>query len=116
MENYESGSLRGRKLVQVALTTRDLDKSRRFYQDTLGLTLLFEVANMLFFDLGGTRLLIGTENPTGEPGGSILYLDAPDIDAIGPALEARGVVFVSPAQVVQRTETHELKTRAFRDP
>ena len=67
MENYESGSLRGRKLVQVALTTRDLDKSRRFYQDTLGLTLLFEAGTMLFFDLGGTRLLIGSENAAGEP-------------------------------------------------
>ena len=116
MENYESGSLRGRKLVQVALTTRDLGRSRRFYQDTLGLTLLFEAGSMLFFDLGGTRLLVGSENTGGEPGGSILYLDAPDIDSLGPALESRGVTFLGPAQVVQRSETHELKIRAFRDP
>ena len=45
MENCESGSLRGRRLVQVALTTRDLDRSRRFYRDTLGLTLLFEAGS-----------------------------------------------------------------------
>jgi len=116
MENCESGSLRGRRLVQVALTTRDLDRSRRFYRDTLGLTLLFEAGSMLFFDLGGTRLLVGSENTGGEPGGSILYLDAPDIDSLGPALESRGVTFLGPAQVVQRSETHELKIRAFRDP
>jgi extradiol dioxygenase family protein len=71
---------------------------------------------MMFFDLGGTRLLIGTENTAGEPGGSILYLDAPDIDALGPALEAKGVRFLGPPQIVQRTATHELKIRAFRDP
>src|ERR1051326_4644270 len=48
----ESGfSLGGRKLVQVALTCRDLDRARSFYRDTLGLPLLFEAGNMLFFQL-----------------------------------------------------------------
>lgn len=109
-------SLADRKLVQVALTTRDLERSKRFYRDTLGLHLLFEAGGMLFFDVAGTRLLIGTENTAGEPGGSILYFDAPDIDELGPALESKGVAFLGPAQVVQRTQTHDLKIRAFRDP
>lgn len=110
------GSLAGRKLVQVALTSRDLERSRQFYRDTLGIPLLFEVGTMMFFDLGGTRLLVGSENTAGEPGGSILYIDAPDIDTLGPALEARGVRFLGPSQVVQSTTSHELKIRAFRDP
>jgi catechol 2,3-dioxygenase-like lactoylglutathione lyase family enzyme len=109
-------TLGARRLVQVALTVRDLARSRGFYRDTLGLPLLFEAGNMLFFDMGGTRLLLGTENTFGQPGGSILYFDAPDIDALGPALEANGVIFMGPPQVVQRTETHETKIRAFRDP
>lgn len=109
-------TLGGRRLVQIALTVRDLDRSRNFYRDTLGLLFLFEASGMMFFDLGGTRLLLGTENTAGAPGGSILYFDAPDIDALGPALEAKGLIFLGPAQVVQRTETHELKIRAFRDP
>src|SRR5215469_10976128 len=112
----DAAPLRGRRLVQVALMTRDLGKSRKFYRDTLGLSLLFESGGMMFFDVGGTRLLVGTENTAGEPGGSILYIDAPDIDTLGPVLEARGVRFLGPAQVVQRTATHELKIRAFRDP
>lgn len=110
------GSLAGRKLVQVALTSRDLERSRQFYRDTLGIPMLFEVGTMMFFDLGGTRLLVGSENSAGEPGGSILYIDAPDIDTLGPALEARGVRFLGPSQVVQSTTSHELKIRAFRDP
>jgi len=111
-----SASLHGRKLVQVALTTRDLARSRAFYRDTLGLPLLFEAGTMMFFDMGTTRLLIGTENTAGEPGGAILYFEAPDIDTLGPALEANGVRFLGPPQVVQRTATHEVKIRAFRDP
>lgn len=116
MESGRGGTLGGRKLVQIALTVRDLARSRAFYRDVLGLPLLFEAGNMLFFDLGGTRLLIGTGNTLGEPGGTILYFDAPDIDALGAALESNGVSFLGPAQVVQKTETHELKLRAFRDP
>ncbi|HEY2445477.1 MAG TPA: VOC family protein [Rhizomicrobium sp.] len=109
-------SLEGRKLVQVALTTRDMERSRHFYRDVLGLPLLFETGGMMFFDLQGVRLLIGTENAGHSPGGSVLYFDAPDIDRLGPALEKRGVGFLGPARVVQRTDTHELKIRAFRDP
>ena len=109
-------SLANRKLVQVALTVRDLERSRTFYRDLLGLPLLFEAGGMMFFDLAGTRLLIGTENVAGKPGGSILYFDAPDIDVLATALESRGVKFLTPTQIVQRTETHELKLREFRDP
>ena len=116
MESNEQATLGGRRLVQVALTVSDLDRSRQFYRDVLGLPLLFEAGNMVFFDLAGIRLFIGTENPAGAPGGSVLYFDAPDIDALGPDLENRGVTFLGPAQIVQRTENHELKIRAFRDP
>lgn len=34
--------LAGRRLVQVAFVTEDLDRSRAFYRDMLGLPLLFE--------------------------------------------------------------------------
>lgn len=115
-EAHTTGPLNNRRLVQVALTTRDLERSRHFYRDVLGFTVLFEAGEMMFLDLAGTRLLIGTENTAGQPGGSILYFDAPDIDSLGPILESRGVEFLGPSQVVQRTETHELKLRLFRDP
>jgi catechol 2,3-dioxygenase-like lactoylglutathione lyase family enzyme len=110
-------NLSGRRLQQVALTCRDLDRARAFYRDTLGLPLLFEVSGMMFFQLEGLRLMLGRElKPDSPIGGSVVYFDAPDIDTLGPALEARGVKFFGPAQVVQRTETHELKLREFLDP
>jgi extradiol dioxygenase family protein len=110
-------NLSGRKLIQVGLTCRDLDRARVFYGDTLGLPLLFEAANMLFFQLEGLRLMVGLTHEPDQPiGGSLIYFDSPDIDALGPALETRGVKFTGPATVVQRTETHELKLREFFDP
>jgi predicted enzyme related to lactoylglutathione lyase len=114
----ESGlTLGGRKLVQVGLSCRDLDKARTFYRDTLGLPLMFEAGNMLFFQLEGLRLMVGlAHKPDQSIGGSVIYFDAPDIDTLGSALEAKGVKFFGPAVTVQRTEAHELRLREFFDP
>ncbi len=110
-------TLSGRGLMQVGLSCRDLDRSRAFYRDTLGLPLLFEVANMMFFQLEGLRLMVGLAHDKEAPiGGSLIYFNAPDIDTLGPALEAKGVKFVGPAQVVQESATHRLKLREFFDP
>ena len=113
--NPAPASLAGRKLVQVALTTREPEQSKRFYRDVLGLQLLFEVPNMTFYQAGDLRLMVGVESSM-MPGGSVLYFDAPDIDALGGVLEQRGVRFEGPAVVVQRSDKGELKLREFRDP
>jgi catechol 2,3-dioxygenase-like lactoylglutathione lyase family enzyme len=112
-----AANLARRKLVQVALTCRDLDRARAFYRDTLGLPLLFEAGNMLFFQLEGLRLMVGlAAKPDQAIGGSLIYFDAPDMAALGEALEARGVKFVGPPVAVQQTQTHELQLREFLDP
>lgn len=109
--------LAGRKLVQVALVTSDLERARAFYRDTLGLQLLFEAGEMLFFDVGGQRLMVGKDGGSGlTPGGGIIYFDAPDFETLEKELESRRVRFSGPASVVQRTATHELRLREFRDP
>ena len=111
-----SSTLAGRKLVQAALTVTDLARSVGFYRDLLGLPLLFETNGMAFFQAGELRLMIGTNSPDPPARGTVLYFDAPDIDDLAPALEAKGVAFIGPIEVLQRTETQELKLRIFRDP
>ena len=109
-------SLAGRNIAQAALTVTDLPRAKAFYADTLGLPFLFETNGMAFFQAGGMRLLVGT-NSRGRPGdGGAIYFDAPDIDELRPALEARNVAFAGPTTVLQRTATHELKLAEFRDP
>ena len=111
-----SSTLAGRKIVQAALTVSDLFKSVAFYRDILGLPLLFETNGMAFFQAGELRLMIGSNSPDPPARGTVLYFDAPDIDQLAPALEARGVAFTGHIEVLQRTETQELKLRIFRDP
>lgn len=111
-------NLSGRKLVQVALTCRDLDRARSFYRDTLGLPLMFEAGTMLFFDIGGQRLMVGRAEKADKPiaGGTHIYFDAPDLPALVPVLAAQGVEFVGKMETLQRTPTHELKLQFFKDP
>jgi predicted enzyme related to lactoylglutathione lyase len=110
-------NLASRKLVQVALTVKDLDRARTFYRDTLGLTLLFEAGAMLFFDIGGQRLMVGlAEKPDQPIGGTYIYFDAPDLPALASALKAKGVEMVGNTETLQRTDTHELKLQFFKDP
>lgn len=104
-----------RGLQQIGLYCSDLARAREFYSGVLGLPFLFEAAGMLFFQLKDMRLMIGV-SPGRKPGGAILYFDAPDIDTLGPALEAKGVKFTGPAITVQETPTHALKLREFFDP
>ena len=111
-----SSGLAGRKLVQAAMTVTDLERGVAFYRDVLGLPLLFETNGMAFFQAGELRLMIGTNSPDPPARGTVLYFDAPDIDELSAALEAKGVAFTGPMQVLQRTETQELKLRIFRDP
>lgn len=110
--------LAGRKLVQVALTVKDLDRARIFYRDTLGLPLMFEAGHMLFFDIGGQRLMVGLAENADRPlvGGTYIYFDAPDLPALIPALKAKGVEMIGETETLQRTDTHELKLQFFRDP
>jgi catechol 2,3-dioxygenase-like lactoylglutathione lyase family enzyme len=116
-----ASNLAGRNLVQVALPCSDLDRSVAWYRDVLGLPLMFETNGMAFFQAGGLRLMLGEQRGVDEgvdfqPGGAALYFDAPDLPALGLALEAAGVEFVGDAEVLQRTDKGELQLRFFRDP
>ena len=111
-----SPTLAGRKLVQAALTVTDLGRSVAFYRDVLGFPLMFETNGMAFFQAGEIRLMVGSNSAEAPSRGTVLYFDAPDLDVLSAALEAKGVEFTGPAEVLQRTETHELKLRILRDP
>jgi len=106
-----------RRIAQVGLFARDLDRAIAFYGGTLGFKVLLRTPRMAFFDVGGTWLLVGLpEGPGQAPGGSILYLETPDIDASHRALAARGVAFRGAPALVYRAPDHDLWLAEFADP
>ncbi len=86
-----SGHVTG--LGQVSLSIRDVARAEAFYRDVLGLEHLYTFGDLVFFDLGGTRLYLHRrDEPDWQPG-SILYLTVGDVAAAHDALVARGVAF-----------------------
>jgi quinol monooxygenase YgiN/catechol 2,3-dioxygenase-like lactoylglutathione lyase family enzyme len=77
-------------LTQVARHHTDLDAAEHFYADMLGLPRLarFDPPGLVFFAVGGTRLLVDAGDPAGN---SVLYLWTDDIDAEWARLQGEGV-------------------------
>jgi methylmalonyl-CoA/ethylmalonyl-CoA epimerase len=85
----------------------------RFYRDTLGLRYLFIADGMVFFQVGGARLMV----EHGTPGRSTtLYFDDADVERSRVRLEAQGIRFAGPIETVQRTDSYDLKLLEFSDP
>lgn len=93
------------RLIQVAQRAEDLDRAAAFYSALLGTApqAVFDPPGLLFFDLGGVRLLLERGAPP-----SLIYVDVPDVRALMPELEARGVEVVATPQVIFSHEDSKL--------
>jgi methylmalonyl-CoA/ethylmalonyl-CoA epimerase len=101
---------------QIGLTVHDLAQAKDFYQNTLGMKLLFDAGQMAFFQCGSIRLMIGiAEKPT-HPEGTILYYRVADIHSVAPALKEKNVEFVQDPHLVARMPDHDLWMAFLKDP
>ena len=84
-------------LVQIAQHATDLQRASSFYADLLGTppVATFDPPGLVFFDLGGVRLLLDRGAPS-----SLLYLRVDDIDATIERLRAAGVPVESEPHVI----------------
>jgi catechol 2,3-dioxygenase-like lactoylglutathione lyase family enzyme len=89
------------RLVQIAQHAEDLDRAARFYTDLLGSEPVarYDPPGLLFFDLGGVRLLLDAAAPS-----ALHYYPVPDIDAAVERLRAGGATVQSEPHVIF---THE---------
>ena len=88
-------------LHQIAVHSRDLEESTRFYRDKLGAKYLatFEPPGLLFFDFSGTRILFEKNAPK-----ATLYFRVRDIDAAHQQLVASGIAFDSPPHRIHKDD------------
>jgi methylmalonyl-CoA/ethylmalonyl-CoA epimerase len=84
-------------LVQIAQRADDLDRATAFYADLLatGPTATYDPPGLVFFDLGGTRLLLERGAPS-----ALHYLRVDDVDALVERLRANGVTVESDPHVI----------------
>ncbi len=103
---------------QIAIAISDLKKSVTFYQNILGLELLFEVApNLAFFDCGGTRLMLTTlQGEEKDHHTSAIYYKVDNIEKATSTLKEKGISFEREPQFSAKMEDHELWIGFLRDP
>ena len=105
------------RIGQIAINAHDVERAAAFYQDTLGLNLLFKAGpGLAFFDCGGVRLMLTRpEKPEFDHPGSILYFTVPDIQAAHSTMKEKGVHFEDEPHLVARMPDHDLWMVFFRD-
>ena len=86
---------------QVGLHAEDLDRAEAFYREVLGARFVarYDPPGLLFFDLGGVRLLLEAGAPA-----SLLYLRVADIDATWASLVDAGVATESEPHVIHEDD------------
>ena len=103
---------------QIAIAISDLKRSINFYQNILGLELLFEVPpNLAFFNCGDTRLMLTTlQGDEKDHHTSTIYYKVFDIAQATNNLEEKGVKFERKPQLAAKMDDHELWIGFLRDP
>jgi methylmalonyl-CoA/ethylmalonyl-CoA epimerase len=105
------------RLGQIAINAKDVERAAAFYQDVLGLKLLFKVPpGLAFFDCGGVRLMLDrAEKPEFDHPSSVLYFAVPDIQAAYGKLKESRVHFEGEPHLIAKMPTHDLWMTFFRD-
>lgn len=104
-------------LGQIAINAKDVERAAAFYQDVLGLKLLFRAPpGLAFFDCGGVRLMLDRpEKPEFDHPSSILYFSVPDIQAAYAKLKESGVRSEDEPHIIAKMPSHDLWMTFFRD-
>jgi methylmalonyl-CoA/ethylmalonyl-CoA epimerase len=105
------------RLGQVAINAKDVDRAAAFYQEKLGLKLLFKAPpGLAFFDCGGVRLMLSkAEKAEFDHASSVLYFAVPDIHAAYGKLKEDGVHFEDEPHLIAKMPAHDLWLTSFRD-
>jgi len=105
------------RIGQIAINAHDVERATTFYQDALGLKLLFKAGpGLSFFDCGGVRLMLSRpEKPEFDHPSSILYFSVPDIQAAHVRMKANGVRFEDEPHLIASMPDHDLWMVFFRD-
>jgi len=104
------------RIRQIAVVCKDVARATAFYRDTLGLPFLFAAGpSLAFFDCGGVRLMLSSDNEGHDNLASMLYYLVTDIEGTQSDLEAKGVSFVEKPHMIAKMPDHELWLSAFKD-
>lgn len=101
---------------QIGIPVKDIKRAINFYQDTLGLPLLFNTDTMGFFELKGLRLMLTLpENKQFDHPSSVIYFQVSNIQAAYEEMLAKEVAFLDEPHLVTKMGQTETWMAFFRD-
>ncbi len=105
------------RVGQIQIRAHDVERAAAFYENVLGLRLLFKAPpGLAFFDCGGLRLMIDhPEKPEFDHASSVLYFVVLDIQMAHAAMKDKGVKFEDDPHMIARLPDHDLWMTFFRD-
>jgi catechol 2,3-dioxygenase-like lactoylglutathione lyase family enzyme len=103
-------------IMQILVPVSDVNRAARFYEQVLGLPLLFRYPGNAFFDAAGVRLYLAKPTEPGYDGVATLYFRVDDVTATFALLESRGATVRERPEVVHRDPEYDLWLAFVADP
>ncbi|MFJ5788984.1 VOC family protein [Lysinibacillus sp. NPDC093197] len=105
-----------KKIGQIGVPVKDLNRAIDFYKEKLGLSLLFNTNNMAFFDCNGLRLMLTLpEKEEFALLSSVIYYEVSNIKDTYERLLGKEVTFIDEPHVVAKMGQTETWMVFFRD-
>jgi methylmalonyl-CoA/ethylmalonyl-CoA epimerase len=104
------------KVGQIAVPVKNLDRAVQFYQDKLGLPLLFTSNGLAFIECNGLRLLLSLpEKEEFAQSSSIIYFRVSDINEAYEDLLNKDVTFIDEPHLIAKMGQTETWMAFFKD-
>ncbi|MFS0690888.1 VOC family protein [Sporosarcina sp. 179-K 8C2 HS] len=105
-----------KKIGQIGVPAKNIERATAFYKDQLGLQLLFTTETMAFFDCDGVRLFISLpENEEFAHSSSVLYFHVENIHQAYEEYKEKGIVFIDEPHIVAKMGQTETWMAFFKD-
>ncbi|WP_238651411.1 VOC family protein [Paenibacillus piscarius] len=102
---------------QISIRVHDMEAAARFYQETLGINLLFQIPNMAFLECNGLQIVLSVaEDPRFDHPSSVFYFKVDDIQSAYDTLVERKVHFLDQPHIVAEMGGTATWMTFFQDP
>jgi predicted enzyme related to lactoylglutathione lyase len=103
-------------IMQILVPVSDVDRAADFYEQVLGLPLLFKYPGNAFFDADGVRLYLAKPTEADFDGRASIYFRVDDVTGTLAGLEAKGAKVRERPEIVFEADDYDLWLAFVQDP